>query len=73
MRKVEKVIEMDKFTDKGRQRVTEAYEVISKLDKGLTKDEITILNNFLDEFLFEGVALLREKEYEVHGATQYLR
>jgi hypothetical protein len=63
----EVVKQMNIFTPEGVTIIEEAYEVISRIEKGLSKDDITIINNFADEFPYEFQEMMREKERVMHG------
>ncbi|MDY7043634.1 hypothetical protein RVS70_05385 [Virgibacillus sp. M23] len=61
------VKEMNIYTKEGVKIINEAYEVVRRIDKELSKDDITIITNFADEFPYEFQEMMREKEREMHG------
>ncbi|MEM4994913.1 hypothetical protein WKH56_20325 [Priestia sp. SB1] len=63
----EVVSQMNIYTQEGVKIIEEAYEIISRLDQGLSKEDITIMTNFADEFPHEFQALMREKERHMYG------
>lgn len=66
MKHPSELINLSIYTGEGKQMIFEAYDVIQRIDKGLSKEDITIINNFLDTNLYAGMVFLREKEYEMH-------
>jgi len=68
MRELYQVVkEMNIYTKQGVDLIEEAYNIVNTIDKGLTKEGITILTNFADEFPYEFKELMREKERVMHG------
>ncbi|MEK4824579.1 hypothetical protein NSS71_08470 [Niallia sp. FSL W8-0951] len=45
----------------------ELYEVVSRIDKGLSKEDITTIINIADEMPNEFQEMMREKERVMYG------
>ncbi|MED3792396.1 hypothetical protein P4571_08065 [Niallia alba] len=68
MRELHEVIKnMNIYTEEGVELIERAYEVVSKIDKGLSKEDITIITNFADEMPYEFQEMMREKERVMYG------
>lgn len=68
MRGIYQVVkQMNIFTEEGVKIIEEAFEVVSRIEKGLSKEDITIITNFADEFPYEFQEMMREKERELYG------
>lgn len=69
MRSLDKLVDVSKFTEKGLSELREAYDVISRMDKGLSAMDITIITNVCETNLYAFYSMLRAKEAEMHGVV----
>ncbi|GIN22601.1 hypothetical protein [Siminovitchia fordii] len=58
---------MNIYTEEGVKIIKEAFEVISRIEKGMSKEDVTIISNFAEEMPYEFQEMIREKEREMYG------